>query len=191
MAADEVYSPTTVPNPNAGCFLVPSQYLDKVRFVVKVLEVLLSLVAFILEEIVSVCINCTALEFFEFVSCTSFLFTLLLLILLSTTLHLKVGITCWASLDFVYTMLIAVFFLIASIVFAAMNGGTSLETVAVVFGFLATLAFMGDLFLFWKTYGLPFAKGEKKQPTNCTQPAEADQEGATETAKLRDAATAE
>ncbi|XP_077384115.1 CKLF-like MARVEL transmembrane domain-containing protein 6 [Festucalex cinctus] len=188
MAVDEVYSSTTMPNPNAGCFLLPSDYLDKVRFVVKVLEVLLSLVAFILEEIVPVCINCTALEFFEFVSCTSFLFTVLLLILLSTTLHRRVGITCWSGLDFVYTMLIAVFFLIASIVFAVMNGGTSLETAAVVFGFLATMAFMGDLFLFWKRYGLPFAKGEKEQPTNCIQ---ADQEAPTETEKLRDAATAE
>ncbi|XP_037128904.1 CKLF-like MARVEL transmembrane domain-containing protein 6 [Syngnathus acus] len=190
MAAEEVYSPTTVPNPNAVCCLVPSQYLDRVRFIVKVLEVLLSLVAFILEEVVSVCINCTALEFFEFVSCTSFLFTTLLLILLSTTLHRRVGITCWSSLDFVYTFVIAIFFFIASTAFAAINGGTSLEKSAVAFGFLASFAFMVDLFLFWRTYQLPFGKGKKARPTNGIPPAESDQEAQAETTKLNKDATA-
>eukprot|EP00064_Thunnus_orientalis_P021108 superscaffoldBa00006209_g21263 len=59
---------------------------------------LLSLVAFIQEEVVNSCRSCTALYFFEFVSCTAFLFTLLLLILLSTNLHTRVGITCWPVL---------------------------------------------------------------------------------------------
>uniref|UniRef100_A0A8C9XT84 Uncharacterized protein n=1 Tax=Sander lucioperca TaxID=283035 RepID=A0A8C9XT84_SANLU len=59
---------------------------------------LLSFVAFILEEVVSSCVSCSALYFFEFVSCTAFLFTLLLLILLSTTLQNRVGITCWPRL---------------------------------------------------------------------------------------------
>ncbi|GAA6082324.1 CKLF-like MARVEL transmembrane domain-containing protein 6 [Tachysurus ichikawai] len=59
---------------------------------------LLSFVAFILEEVVSSCTSCGALYFFEFVSCTAFLFTLLLLILLSTPLHQKVGISCWPKL---------------------------------------------------------------------------------------------
>lgn len=51
--------------------------------------------AFILEELVSSCINCSALYFFEFVSCMAFLFTLLLLILLATPLHTWVSLTCW------------------------------------------------------------------------------------------------
>ncbi|KAF3855579.1 hypothetical protein F7725_016302, partial [Dissostichus mawsoni] len=45
---------------------------------------MLSLVAFLLEEVVSSCLSCSALYFFEFVS---FLFTLLLLIFLATPLH--------------------------------------------------------------------------------------------------------
>ncbi|XP_061633020.1 CKLF-like MARVEL transmembrane domain-containing protein 6 [Phyllopteryx taeniolatus] len=192
MAPDEVYASTTMPNPNAACFLVPSQYLDKVRFFVKILEVLLSLVAFILEEVVSVCINCVALEFFEFVSCTSFLFTTLLLVLLSTTLHQRVGITSWSRLDFVYTMVIACFFLIASIVFATINSGTSLEKSSVAFGFLATLAFGCDLFLFWRTYGNPFTKGGEAQTSNGVRPTEVDQEAPAETEKLNmEATTAE
>ena len=59
---------------------------------------LLSFLAFILEEMVNSCITCSVLYFFEFVSCTAFLFTLLLLVLLATKLHTKVGINCWAKL---------------------------------------------------------------------------------------------
>ncbi|KAK2845192.1 hypothetical protein Q5P01_011851 [Channa striata] len=99
MATTDVYSPTTAPNPKTSWCLVPSKHLDKIRFLVKTGAVLLSFVAFILEEVVSSCISCSALYFFEFVSCTAFLFTLLLLVLLSTTLHTKVGIDCWPKLD--------------------------------------------------------------------------------------------
>ncbi|KAM7382805.1 hypothetical protein PAMP_002512 [Pampus punctatissimus] len=96
MATTEVYSATTAPNPKDSCFKVPSEHLDKVRFSIKVLEVLLSFLAFILEEVVNSCLSCTALYFFEFVSCTAFLFTLLLIVLLSTSLHTRVGITHWS-----------------------------------------------------------------------------------------------
>ncbi|TKS82749.1 CKLF-like MARVEL transmembrane domain-containing protein 4 [Collichthys lucidus] len=96
--ASEVYGSTTSPNPKASWFIGPSEVLLKARFGVKILEVLLSFVAFILEEVVNSCVRCSALYFFEFVSCTAFLFTLLLLVLLSTRLHTRVGITCWPSL---------------------------------------------------------------------------------------------
>uniref|UniRef100_A0A3P9I4C6 MARVEL domain-containing protein n=1 Tax=Oryzias latipes TaxID=8090 RepID=A0A3P9I4C6_ORYLA len=128
----EVYAPTTVSNPKSSWFLVPSKFLDKVQFGLKAAEVLLSLVAFVLEELVSSCGNCNPLYFFEFVSCTAFLFTLLLLILLSTRLHEKVGIECWPKLNFFYTVGIAVLLLISSIVFAADNAGSSLESAAEV-----------------------------------------------------------
>lgn len=156
MATPSVYSPTTVSNPKSSCFVVPSDLLDIVRFGVKVVEVLLSFVAFILEEVVNSCLSCNALYFFEFVSCTAFLFTLLLLILLSTTLHSKVGISCWPKLDFVYTIGIALLFLIASIVFAADNNNTTMERSAVAFGFLATAVFAVDLILFVRAKGFPF-----------------------------------
>ncbi|KAF6726848.1 CKLF-like MARVEL transmembrane domain-containing protein 6 [Oryzias melastigma] len=155
-AMTEVYSTTTAPNPKNSCFLVPSKLLDWNQFVLKAAEVLLSLVAFVLEELVSSCISCTPLYFFEFVSCTAFLFTALLLILLSTSLHQKVGISCWSKLDFVYTAGISILLLISSIVFAASNTGSNLEKVAVVFGFLALLAFLLDVGYFVKTRGFPF-----------------------------------
>ncbi|KAM9353582.1 CKLF-like MARVEL transmembrane domain-containing protein 6 [Symphorus nematophorus] len=164
--ASEVYSPTTAPNPKSSWLRVPSDNLDKTRCGIKVLEVLLSFVAFILEEVVNSCISCSALYFFEFVSCTAFLFTLLLLILLATTLHTRVGISCWPSLDFGYTLVIAVLFLIASIVFASDNSNTTMERSAVAFGFLATVLFFVDLALFVKSRGFPFKKEGKPASTN-------------------------
>ncbi|KAF3839077.1 hypothetical protein F7725_017794 [Dissostichus mawsoni] len=126
----------------------------------------LSLVAFLLEELVSSCLSCSALYFFEFLSCTAFLFTLLLLILLSTPLHSRVGISCWPKLDFVYTAVMALLFLIASIVFAAENGGSKEEMTAVVFGFLATGMFFSDVGYFLKTRGLSFMRNGTPETSN-------------------------
>ncbi|XP_041798564.1 CKLF-like MARVEL transmembrane domain-containing protein 6 [Chelmon rostratus] len=166
MATGEVYSLTTTPNPKSSWFIVPSENLSKLRFAIKVTEVLLSFVAFVLEEAVHSCVSCTALYFFEFVSCTAFLFTLLLLVLLTTTLHTRVGITCWPKLDFLYTGGIALLFLIASIVFASDNGGTSLESIATAFGFFASILFFVDLGVFVMTGGFPFRKDGKQEATN-------------------------
>uniref|UniRef100_A0A1A7XQ90 CKLF-like MARVEL transmembrane domain containing 6 n=1 Tax=Iconisemion striatum TaxID=60296 RepID=A0A1A7XQ90_9TELE len=164
--ANDVYSPTTAPNPESSCFKVPSKLLDKPRFILKVCEVLLSLVAFILEEMVGSCSSCNPLYFFEFVSCTAFLFTLLLLILLSTKLHEKVNISCWPKVDFVYTATITALFFISSIIFAVDNGGSDLESVAVAFGFLSTVAFVVDLVFFMKTNGFPFRDNGATDPNN-------------------------
>ncbi|XP_041843746.1 CKLF-like MARVEL transmembrane domain-containing protein 6 [Melanotaenia boesemani] len=164
--ASEVYSPTTAPNPKSSLFMVPSEHLDYKRFGLKATEVVLSFLAFILEEVVANCISCKALYFFEFVSCTAFLFTLLLLILLSTKLHTKVGISCWAKLDFIYTAAIAVLFLISSIIFAVNNTGSGLESSSVAFGFLAMAAFAVDVFFFVKTRGFPFKKDEQPVSRN-------------------------
>lgn len=160
----EVYAPTTAPNPTSS--LLTWDYLDKIRFIIKLLQVLMSFVAFILEEVVSSCLSCGPLYFFEFVSCTAFLFTLLLLVLLSTNLHNKVGIGCWAQVDFFYTAIIGVLFLIASIVFAADNNGTTTEQTAVAFGFVASLLFFADLPLFWKNKGSPLPTDKKAAPPN-------------------------
>ncbi|CAN9514512.1 unnamed protein product [Ophioblennius macclurei] len=163
----EVYSSTTAPNPKASCCLLPSPHLETPRFALKVVQVLLSLVAFVLEEAVLTCISCTPLYFFEFVSCSAFLFTLLLLLLLSTKLHQRIGVTCWPQLDFIYTAVIAAFLFISSIVFAADNTGSGLERAAVAFGFLAALAFAADMAYFLKEHGAPFRQsGAPPQPEN-------------------------
>nr|XP_023681488.1 CKLF-like MARVEL transmembrane domain-containing protein 6 isoform X2 [Paramormyrops kingsleyae] len=173
-AADPVYNATTVQEPKNGkWFIVPSEYLDKWRFGIKVAAVLFSLVAFILEEVVLHCKSCSPLYFFEFVSCTAFLFTGLLVILLSTPLHHRVGISCWSMLDFSYTVVIGVLFLIASAAFAKDNGGRAVESTSVAFGFIASLLFLLDAVVLWKTKGLPCrSKAQPTQPQN--QMAEAE-----------------
>ncbi|XP_035274549.1 CKLF-like MARVEL transmembrane domain-containing protein 6 [Anguilla anguilla] len=156
---DPVYNPTTTQETTSkNFFKIPTDNLDVFRFFIKVAEVILSFLAFVLEEVVISCVSCSPLYFFEFVSCTAFLFTALLLILLSTVLHQKVGIDCWPAVDFCYTGGIGLFFLISAIVFASDNGGTSVEKAAVAFGFLATIAFAVDICRFLMTKGLPFKK---------------------------------
>ncbi|XP_056122221.1 CKLF-like MARVEL transmembrane domain-containing protein 6 [Rhinichthys klamathensis goyatoka] len=170
---DTVYNATTTTEqlPKTRKWLiVPSENLDKIRFVIKVIEVLLSFVAFVMEEVVSNCSHCGPLYFFEFVSCTAFLFTLLLLILLATTLHQRVGINSWPTLDFGYTTAMAFLFLIASVVFAADNGQTSLEQGTVVFGFMATVAFFADFGYFLKTRGIPCRKGNNQPADHTARP---------------------
>ncbi|KTG32026.1 hypothetical protein cypCar_00010681 [Cyprinus carpio] len=169
--ADSVYNATTTQEPKSKKWIiVPSENLDKVRFAVKVIEVLFSFVAFVMEEVVSSCSQCGPLYFFEFVSCTALLFTLLLLILLATPLHQRVGINCWPTLDFGYTSAMAILFLLASIVFAADSGQTGLEQGAVAFGFLATVAFFIDSGLFIKNRGIPCGKGNNQQADHTSRP---------------------
>ncbi|XP_013884863.1 CKLF-like MARVEL transmembrane domain-containing protein 6 [Austrofundulus limnaeus] len=173
--ANDVYTPTTESNPKSSFFRVPSELLDKPRCCLKILEVLLSLVAFVLEETVSTCLRCSPLYFFEFVSCTAFLFTCLLLILLTTRLHQRVGISCWPKVDFIYTSIIALLFLISSIVFGAENSKTSVEIVAVVFGILSCFVFVVDLVFFYRTNGFPFKKDQNPEARNGV-PAQAEQQ---------------
>ncbi|XP_052002745.1 CKLF-like MARVEL transmembrane domain-containing protein 6 isoform X2 [Xyrauchen texanus] len=167
---DPVYNVTTVQESKSKkWFIVPSENLGKVGFVIKIIEVLLSFVAFVMEEVVSNCSSCGPLYFFEFVSCTAFLFTFSLLILLATTLHQRVGISCWPTLDFGFTAAMAFLFLIASVVFAADNGGTILEQTSAAFGFLATMAYFVDFSLFLKAKGC--RKGSNQPATdNTTRP---------------------
>lgn len=181
--ASEVYSSTTAPNPKSSWCLVPSEHLDRIRFVVKLAEVVFSFMAFLLEEVVSSCIGCFALYFFEFVSCTAFLFTMLLLVILATSLHTRVSVVCWPSLDFWFTLLIALLFFVSSVIFATDNNGTSLEKTAVAFGFLAMLAFVVDLVLFYRTRGFPLQKGEKAESSH-GDGGGADAEAQPETEKL-------
>ncbi|KAK9514433.1 hypothetical protein VZT92_027900 [Zoarces viviparus] len=179
----DVYAPTTAPNPKTSWLMLPTETLEKARCGVKVIQVLLSFVAFILEEMVISCSSCSALYFFEFVSCSAFLFTLLLLILLYTSLKTRVGISCWPKLDFVYTAVIAVVFLLSSIIFTSSNGDTTLERTAVAFGFLASLMFVLDLVLFVKSAGFPFRR-DVRESSNGGAAAEP------ETAKLNTPASA-
>ncbi|XP_066499367.1 CKLF-like MARVEL transmembrane domain-containing protein 6 [Hoplias malabaricus] len=164
----DVYNPTTATETGQRnkpkWFIGASPNLSFFRLCVKGAEVLLSFVAFVLEEVVNNCMSCGPLYFFEFVSCTAFLFTLLLLILLATTLHQKVGISSWRDVDFWYTVVIMLLFFVASAVFGADNGGMDVEKAAVAFGFLASFAFLVDVIFFVKENGVPCQKKEPPPP---------------------------
>ncbi|XP_042202744.1 CKLF-like MARVEL transmembrane domain-containing protein 6 [Callorhinchus milii] len=157
-ALPNVYQATTESLP-AQSWLRTS-YLRSRLGLLKLAEVVLSLLAFILEELVQNCLKCNALYFFEFVSCSAFLLTLLLLLMMATSLMDKLDRVNWQKVDFFYTALIALLFLLASIVFAALNDGTGLEQASVAFGFLATIAFIVDTVLQYKERNIFFKQKE-------------------------------
>ncbi|XP_062900164.1 CKLF-like MARVEL transmembrane domain-containing protein 6 [Mobula hypostoma] len=177
MEVGQVYERTTEPIQSTGGFC-NSDYSKK-RCIVKVLEVVFSFLAFVLEEVVAICNICHALYFFEFVSCSAFFLTLLLLIILVTSLKRKVERIDWKKVDLYYTAAIALFFVIASIVFAARNGGSDVEKAAVAFGFLASFAFIVDVVLYlieekWST------SRKETGPTDTTKRSSENVKGETE-----------
>ncbi|XP_011892364.1 PREDICTED: CKLF-like MARVEL transmembrane domain-containing protein 6 [Cercocebus atys] len=146
-----VYSPTTEedPGPARGprSGLAAYFFLDRLpgpRRVLKGLQLLLSLLAFICEEVVSQCTLCGGLYFFEFVSCSAFLLSLLILIVYCTPLYERVDTTKVKSSDFYITLGTGCVFLLASIIFVSTHDRTSAEIAAIVFGFLASFMFLLD-----------------------------------------------
>ncbi|XP_003895269.1 CKLF-like MARVEL transmembrane domain-containing protein 6 [Papio anubis] len=146
-----VYSPTTEedPGPARGprSGLAAYFFLDRLpgpRRVLKGLQLLLSLLAFICEEVVSQCTLCGGLYFFEFVSCSAFLLSLLILIVYCTPFYERVDTTKVKSSDFYITLGTGCVFLLASIIFVSTHDRTSAEIAAIVFGFLASFMFLLD-----------------------------------------------
>ncbi|XP_055985480.1 CKLF-like MARVEL transmembrane domain-containing protein 6 [Sorex fumeus] len=146
-----VYSPTTEENPSPGraprrglgacCSL---HRLSRPQRAFKLAELLLSLLAFISEEVVSQCTICGGLYFFEFVSCSAFLLSLLILVVYCTSVYDKVESPKVKLSDFYITAATGGVFLLASIIFAATQDRTSAEYAAVVFGFLGSIVFIAD-----------------------------------------------
>ncbi|KAM5233325.1 CKLF-like MARVEL transmembrane domain-containing protein 6 [Hipposideros larvatus] len=146
-----VYRPTTEEHPGpargprsglaAYCFL---GRLKWPRRVLKFLQLVLSLLAFICEEVVSQCTLCGGLYFFEFVSCSAFLLSLLMLIVYISPLYDRVDADKVKLSDFYITLGIGCLFLLASIIFVSTHDKTSAEWAAIVFGFLASVMFLSD-----------------------------------------------
>ncbi|XP_045713333.1 CKLF-like MARVEL transmembrane domain-containing protein 6 [Phyllostomus hastatus] len=146
-----VYSPTTEedPGPARGARSRLAAYFNLGRLklpqrVLKLLQLLLSLLAFICEEVVSQCTLCGALYFFELVSSSAFLLSLLILIVYCTPVYDKVDAGKIKSSDFYITGVTGLVFLLASILFATMHDHTSAEIAAIAFGFLASVMFLAD-----------------------------------------------
>uniref|UniRef100_A0A8D2JJD7 MARVEL domain-containing protein n=1 Tax=Sciurus vulgaris TaxID=55149 RepID=A0A8D2JJD7_SCIVU len=134
--ASSPYQPTTDPD-----------YLGGTLGRLKVAQLILALIAFICIETIMECSTCEGLYFFEFVSCSAFVVTGVLLILFSLNLHMRIPQINWNLTNLVNTGLSTFFFFIASIVLAALNHKTGAEIAVVIFGFLATAAYAVSTFL--------------------------------------------
>ncbi|XP_026698872.1 CKLF-like MARVEL transmembrane domain-containing protein 6 [Athene cunicularia] len=131
--------------------------LNKPQKLLKVessLSPILSLLAVIFEEIVEDCIKCGGLYFFEFISCSAFLLSLLILCVYCTDVYETFGEDKVQRMNFWAMPVIGVCFLLASIVLVATSSGSTIERAAWAFGFLASGAFFAeiitDLFHSWK-----------------------------------------
>ncbi|NXO25059.1 CKLF6 protein, partial [Cisticola juncidis] len=89
-----VYNPTTEAEAKGsrrrpfGCSL---RHLQGWRLPVKVVQAIFSFAAVVCEEVVDSCISCGGLYFFEFISCSAFLLSLLILCVYGTDLYESLG----------------------------------------------------------------------------------------------------
>ncbi|XP_038627842.1 CKLF-like MARVEL transmembrane domain-containing protein 4 [Tachyglossus aculeatus] len=148
--ASSPYQPTTEPVSQLRGLAGLRCDLDYLRGVfgrLKVAQVVLALIAFVCIETIMACSPCEGLYFFEFVSCSAFVVTGLLLLMFSLNLHTRIPQINWNLTDLVNTGLSTFFFFIASIVLAALNHKAGAEIAAVIFGFLATAVYAANTFL--------------------------------------------
>uniref|UniRef100_A0A1A8IUC2 CKLF-like MARVEL transmembrane domain containing 4 n=5 Tax=Nothobranchius TaxID=28779 RepID=A0A1A8IUC2_NOTKU len=148
--ASSPYQPTTEPvhsrNVLAG-IRCDVEYLRSYFGILKVVEVIFSLIGFICIETIMSCSLCEGVYFFEFVSCSAFVVTGVLLLLFSLNLHIKVPQVNWSLTDLVNTAASTFFFFLSSLVLACINHNTGAEIAAVIFGFLVTGVYSLNTFL--------------------------------------------
>ncbi|KAM4687763.1 CKLF-like MARVEL transmembrane domain-containing protein 6 [Discoglossus pictus] len=159
-----VYNRTTEPNEAEKKRCCNVSNLGPPRLVLKVLQLLMSFIAFICEEIIEECEQCGGLYFFEFVSCSAFLLAFLFLVVYCTPLLDKFGAI--TKIDFWVILFTGAFFLIASITFAATMDSVTLAKVSVAFGFIASFAFLIEAFWLWRKGHHPFQKKPNANGTN-------------------------
>ncbi|XP_071417253.1 CKLF-like MARVEL transmembrane domain-containing protein 6 [Pithys albifrons albifrons] len=139
-----VYNETTEPEAKRRCqrpLGCTVRHLRGWRLPAKGAQAMLSFVAVICEEIVEECIRCAGLYFFEFTSCSAFFLSLLILCMYCTDLYETLGKDKVEKLNFWAMPVLGAWFLVASIVFAATIPNSAVESAALVFGFLASVAF--------------------------------------------------
>ncbi|XP_032911112.1 CKLF-like MARVEL transmembrane domain-containing protein 6 [Catharus ustulatus] len=148
MESGAVYNQTTEPEAKAPRrwprFGFTLRRLWGWRLPIKVIQTIFSLVAVVCEEIVDDCRSCGGLYLFEFISCSAFLLSLLILCVYCTDLYKSLGEDKVQKLNFLAVPVIGASFLLASIVFSATCSGSAVESVAYVFGFFAALAFAAE-----------------------------------------------
>ncbi|KAM9301846.1 CKLF-like MARVEL transmembrane domain-containing protein 4 [Gastrophryne carolinensis] len=158
--ASSPYQPTTEPVRHSQgwrSLRCDSDYMRSLCGLLKCSQVLLALLAFICIETIMECSPCEGLYFFEFVSCSAFVVTGVLLLMFSLSLHEHVPHINWVLTDLVNAGLSALFFFIASVILASLNHKSGAEISAAVFGFLATISYSINTYLAlqkWKSGSL-------------------------------------
>lgn len=148
--ASSPYQPTTEPVHSMGGWRGlrwDVDYLKSYFGVLKLIEVVLALIAFICIETIMMCSPCGGVYFFEFVSCSAFVVTGVLLLIFCLNLHIRVPHINWSLTDLVNTAVSAFFFFLSSLVLAFINHNTAAEIAAVVFGLLVTCVYGVNTFL--------------------------------------------
>ncbi|KAG9352458.1 hypothetical protein AGOR_G00167640 [Albula goreensis] len=148
--ASSPYQPTTEPVHSRnvlGDIRCDTEYLRSHFGILKIIEVALSIIAFICIETIMLCLPCGGVYFFEFVSCSASVVTGVLLLVFCLNLHLKVPHVNWSITDLVNTAASTFFFFLSSIVLAALNHSSGAAIAAVVFGFLVTGVYGLNTFL--------------------------------------------
>lgn len=148
--ASSPYQPTTEPvhaRNVLGNIRCDVEYLKSYFGILKVVEVVLSLIGFICIETVMMCSPCGGVYFFEFVSCSAFVVTGVLLLIFTLNLHTRVPHINWNLTDLVNTSASTFFFFLSSLVLACINHNTGAEIAAVIFGFLVTAVYGLNTFL--------------------------------------------
>lgn len=148
--ASSPYQPTTEPVHARGVLggiRCDMEYLKSHLGILKAVEVVLALISFICIETIMVCAPCGGVYFFEFVSCSAFVVTGVLLLIFSLNLHTKVPHVNWNLTDLINTTASTLFFFLASLVLACINHSTGAEIAAVIFGFLVTCVYALNTFL--------------------------------------------
>ncbi|XP_063160007.1 CKLF-like MARVEL transmembrane domain-containing protein 6 [Candoia aspera] len=143
----QVYEDTTVPTEQSKgpCWgHLTTSHLGRWRLCLKISQLVLSFIAFVLEEIVTNCSSCAGLYIFEFVSCSAFLLSISILVVYCSSLYEKTGKEKVACLDFIVVLLVGSIFLLASITFSGTSDKTPIENAAIAFGFFASIAFLVD-----------------------------------------------
>ncbi|XP_073439097.1 CKLF-like MARVEL transmembrane domain-containing protein 4 [Dendrobates tinctorius] len=153
--ASSPYQPTTEPVRESRGWRAVRCHGDYIRSLPGVLksgQVVLALLAFICIETIMECSPCEGLYFFEFVSCSAFVVTGVLLLMFSLSLHERVPHINWILTDLVNTGLSALFFFIASVILASLNHKSGAEISAAVFGFLATILYSANTHLAFRKW---------------------------------------
>ncbi|XP_058237719.1 CKLF-like MARVEL transmembrane domain-containing protein 4 isoform X2 [Hemibagrus wyckioides] len=107
--ASSPYQPTTEPVLSRSVFRSMSwnpHYLTSQLGILKIIETVLSLIAFICIETVMMCSPCAGVYLFEFVSCSSFVVTGLLLLLFILNLHNKLTHIKWSIVIFGFVVML-------------------------------------------------------------------------------------